>query len=89
MKITKRSTRWGVFSFKELLMQTLIVNGKEKHFDDGQFPNTISDLLNHLNIVAATVVVEMDGQIINREKFDTTKLQPNQSLELIRFVGGG
>lgn len=70
-------------------MQTLIVNGKEKHFDDGKFPNTISDLLNHLNIVAATVVIEMDGQIIERKKFDTTKLQPNQSLELIRFVGGG
>ena len=70
-------------------MQALIVNGKEKHFEDDRFPNTISDLLNHLNIVAATVVVEIDGQIINRGKFDTTKLQPNQSLELIRFVGGG
>ena len=70
-------------------MQKLIVNGKEKHFDDGQFPNTITDLLNHLNIVAATVVVEMDEQIIDRKNFDTTKLKPNQSLELIRFVGGG
>ena len=70
-------------------MQTLMVNGKEKNFDDGQFPDTISDLLNHLNIVAATVVVEMDGQIIDRKNFDQTKLQPNQSLELIRFVGGG
>ena len=70
-------------------MQTLIVNGKEKQFDDGQFPDTISDLLNHLNIVAATVVVEMDDQIIDRKSFDQIKLQPNQSIELIRFVGGG
>ena len=70
-------------------MQILTVNGKEKKFDDGQFPETISDLLSHLNIVAATIVVEMDGQIVNRKNFDTIKLQPNQSLELIRFVGGG
>ena len=70
-------------------MQILTVNGTEKKFDDGQFPETISDLLSHLNIVAATIVVEMDGQIVNRKNFDTIKLQPNQSLELIRFVGGG
>ncbi len=70
-------------------MQTLIVNGKEKHFDDVQLPATISDLLSHLNIVAATVVVEMDDQIINRKKFDQTKLHADQSIELIRFVGGG
>jgi len=70
-------------------MQKIIVNGKEKLFDDNQFPSTITDLLNHLNIVAATVVVEMDGQIIDRKNFDTTKLKSDQSLELIRFVGGG
>ena len=70
-------------------MQKLIVNGKEKLFDDNQFPCTVSDLLNHLNIVAATVGVEIQDRIIERKNFDKINLQPGQSIELIRFVGGG
>ena len=32
---------------------------------------------------------EIDGVIINRDKFAETKLRNGQSIELVRFVGGG
>ena len=71
------------------MSQTLIINGKEKHFPPDKLPKTLSQLLNELNINAATVVAEIDGNIVNRKNFDETILKPGQSIELVRFVGGG
>jgi len=42
-----------------------------------------------LNINQATVVAEVDGKIVERQNFQHTKLSSGQSIELIRFVGGG
>lgn len=66
----------------------LKINGQEKKFEDG-LPATLSDLLTAMKIDAATVVAEIDGQIIERKDFAQTALNANQSIELIRFVGGG
>ena len=72
----------------ELKMETLRINGAEKHFPDG-LPQTLTELLKELNINAATVVAEIDGKIIAKENFSKTPLSSGQSIELIRFVGGG
>ena len=66
----------------------LKINGQEKTFDAG-LPETLDKLLAELKIDAATVVAEIDGQIIERAAFARTPLQQGQSIELIRFVGGG
>jgi len=66
----------------------LKINGAERGFADG-VPATVADLLEHLGIKAATVVAEIDGKIIQREKFAQTKLRKGQSIELVRFAGGG
>jgi sulfur carrier protein len=66
----------------------LKINGQEKTFDEG-LPATLSTLLEKLKIDAATVVAEIDGQIIERKNFTQTNLAEGQSIELIRFVGGG
>lgn len=66
----------------------LKINGQQKTFDRG-VPPTLSALLENLNINAATVVAEVDGRIIERKDFAQTTLTENQSIELIRFVGGG
>jgi len=68
-------------------MHILKINGKEKQFD--QLPSTLLDLLDQMQINQATVVAEIDGDIIERSKFTETKLNHGQSVELIRFVGGG
>lgn len=66
----------------------LKINGTEKTFDNG-LPSNLSQLLTLLQIDAATVVAEIDGCIIERKDFDKTTLNEAQSIELIRFVGGG
>lgn len=72
----------------ESKMETLRINGVEKQFPDG-LPQTLTELLKELNINAATVVAEIDGRIIAKEDFAKTVLSSGQSIELIRFVGGG
>lgn len=69
-------------------MDSLKVNGKEQEFV-GIFPATVTDLLAELKIGEATVVAEIDGKIIRRENFAQTSICPGQSVELVRFVGGG
>ena len=69
-------------------MAVLRINGKEKVFD-GSLPATLSELLRTLKVDAATVVAEVDGEIIEREKFDSFYLKEGQSIELVRFVPGG
>ena len=66
----------------------LKINGTEKTFDEG-LPPTLSELLNNLEIDAATVVAEIDGEIIERKSFAQTELKEGMAIELIRFVGGG
>ncbi len=70
-------------------MQTLKINGSEREFPAGKMPRTLSGLLDHLDINHATVVAEIDGRVIKRNDFAETKLNPGQSIELVRFVGGG
>ena len=69
-------------------MEILKINGVEKQFPDGP-PQRLTELLKELNIDAATVVAEIDGKIIAKEDFAKTALSSGQSIELIRFVGGG
>ncbi len=69
-------------------MSKLKINGKEKNFSD-KMPSCLSDLLEMLEVDSATVVAEVDGKIIERSNFKTAKIQEGQSIELIRFVGGG
>lgn len=71
------------------MSQILIVNGIEKEFDVDNMPDTIADLLEQMDISQATVVAELDGNIVHRKDFADTKLFPGQSIELVRFVGGG
>ena len=70
-------------------MQVLKINGIERQFDSGQMPSTLAELLEQLDIKAATVVAEIDGQIVQRKMFAQTKLVNGQTIELVRFVGGG
>ena len=70
-------------------MEILKINGIEKQFPAGQQPATVAELLEQLDVKSATVVAEIDGQIVERKKFAETKLRNGQSIELVRFIGGG
>jgi len=70
-------------------METLRINGVEKRFPAGKLPATVAELLEQLGVEAATAVAEIDGQVVERERFAQTKLCKGQSIELVRFMGGG
>ena len=69
--------------------EKLKINGVEKQFPAGQLPETVAELLKHLDLNEATVVAEVDGKIITRVNYDKTRLSSGQAVELVRFVGGG
>ena len=70
-------------------MEKIRVNGIEKEFALEDFPNTLKELLDKLNVDSTTVVAEIDGQIIERTIFEQTQISKGQNIELIRFVPGG
>jgi len=69
-------------------MEVLKINGVEKQFP-ARIPQTLTELLEQLDINQATMVAEIDGKIIERQNFSQTQLSSGQSIELVRFVGGG
>jgi len=69
-------------------MAMLQINGADRQFPAG-IPQTLSELLEQLDINQATVVAEIDGKIIERKNFAQTQLSNGQAVELVRFVGGG
>ena len=70
------------------MSDVLKINGSSRTFEEG-LPSSLEELLSILEIDAATVVAEIDGRIIERKDFAQTVLHEAQSIELIRFVGGG
>ena len=69
-------------------MQTLTVNGQEREFPHG-VPGSLEDLVLQLAVTNSAVVAEVDGVVINQDAFARTELRDGQTVELIRFVGGG
>ncbi|MEK6876711.1 MAG: sulfur carrier protein ThiS, partial [Nanoarchaeota archaeon] len=60
-------------------------NGKEKAAEC----ESLSDLLNKLNLKLDAVAVELNKNIVHRENFDNTQLRDNDKLEIVTVVGGG
>ena len=69
-------------------MEILKINGVERQFPAG-IPATVAELLEQLGVESATAAAEIDGRIIESERFTETSLRNGQNIELVRFVGGG
>jgi sulfur carrier protein len=61
-------------------------NGKKQSIDKGY---TLAQLLSQHKLEPETVVVEINKQIIEFDQYPTLKLKDGDTVELIRFVGGG
>jgi sulfur carrier protein len=64
----------------------LTVNGEEREVAGGI---TVEDLLGLLDIDRINVVVERNDQVVERDRFAAVKLEPEDRIEIVRFVGGG
>jgi thiamine biosynthesis protein ThiS len=62
------------------------INGSMRELTDSLF---LSDLLLEMKLSPATLLVELNGNVIPRNQFSAIQLHENDKLELIRFVGGG
>ncbi len=64
----------------------LTVNGEE-HELHGLV--TLGELLAAMNVSTQRLAVELNGEVLNPDQYETTKLSEGDRLELVRFVGGG
>lgn len=64
----------------------MIVNGKELDFQQGI---TVEKMLEELNISREKVVVEINMEILDRDKFKDRILSKEDKVEIVAFVGGG
>jgi len=67
-------------------MVQVTVNGETFELDSGI---TVAGLLRQLEIKPQAIVVELDREIIDKEKFDQTELKPGSVVEIVQFMGGG
>jgi len=62
------------------------INGDEKSFDS---PLTLAALVEILGMKADRVAVELNLDIVPRDRWAATALNDGDRLEIVHFVGGG
>ncbi|TVR69504.1 MAG: sulfur carrier protein ThiS [Sphaerobacteraceae bacterium] len=62
------------------------LNGKMTQLDGVA---TVGDLIRSKDLKPRMVAVELNGEIVPREKFDEQVLSDGDRLEIVHFVGGG
>ncbi len=65
---------------------TLHVNGNAQSCPQG---TTLPQLLTQLDMDPRLVAVEYNGEILHRQFWDSTVMQPDDRLEVVTIVGGG
>ena len=65
---------------------TLIINGEDRQFVS---ISTVSTLLEQLNMKPDRVAVELNRELLPRDRWVATQLQDGDRLEIVHFVGGG
>ena len=65
----------------------LQINGEDREFAD--FPPTLAALVELLGMKADRVAVELNRDIVPRDRWADTPLKDGDRLEIVHFVGGG
>ncbi len=64
----------------------IIVNGESKEVPDGL---TVTALLEHLHLRADRVAIELNGDILPKNRWQETYLHSSDRFEIVQLVGGG
>jgi thiamine biosynthesis protein ThiS len=64
----------------------ITLNGEEKQVPD---PITVHGLLEFLKIQHQRVAVELNLEIVKKDKYVTTAVKAGDSLEIVSFMSGG
>ena len=65
---------------------TLTINGEHRDFNS---ISTVSDLLQQLGMKPDRVAVELNRELVPRERWASANLSDGDKLEIVHFVGGG
>jgi len=62
------------------------VNGKNVIFDKNK---SIAILIKKLKIPLNKVAIELNKKILDKKKINTIKINANDNIEIVHFIGGG
>lgn len=62
------------------------LNGKQREVTGGQ---SVRALLESLDLKPGMVVVELNREILERDRYDEFTIDEGDTIELVHFVGGG
>jgi thiamine biosynthesis protein ThiS len=65
---------------------TVMLNGEQRECREGI---TLADLVMELGLGARRIAVEVNRTIIPRDEYATCRLQSDDQIEIVHFVGGG
>jgi sulfur carrier protein len=68
---------------------TLHINGEPRDFPDSADPFTLAALIESLGMKSDRVAVELNRDIVPRDRWSATPLNEGDRLEIVHFVGGG
>tara|TARA_B100000029_G_scaffold469834_1_gene508059 strand:+ start:345 stop:563 length:219 start_codon:yes stop_codon:yes gene_type:complete len=69
-----------------LNMAKIQLNGDPYEVDNG---TNLIELLNKLKIKKNKVAIEVNGEIIEKNKYPNLILNKNDKVEIVHFIGGG
>jgi thiamine biosynthesis protein ThiS len=64
----------------------VFVNGENKEFSDGL---SLEQLVNELMLPGVRIAIEVNGRVVRRGDWTETKLNDEDRVEIVHFVGGG
>ena len=65
---------------------TITINGTQT---TASSTDSILNIINQYKLNPSSVIVELNEHIIKKNDYETTKLNENDRIELIRYIGGG
>jgi sulfur carrier protein len=67
----------------------LHINSDEREIPTGSAAFTLAALIEHLAMKPDRVAVELNREIVPRDRWPATQLNEGDRLEIVHFVGGG
>jgi thiamine biosynthesis protein ThiS len=67
----------------------LQINGEARDFPNSPDPFTVAALVETLGMKSDRVAIELNLDIVPRDRWSTTQLNEGDRLEIVHFVGGG
>ena len=64
----------------------LFVNGENREFSDGL---SLEQLVNELMLPGDRIAIEVNGKVVRRGDWTGTRLNDEDRVEIVHFVGGG